>query len=320
MATINITKDSPSNINISGVWTWHDYYTVSYSWSGAPEGISLPANITKLKSGDVVSVDSSYSNTSEVDKDDFYYTFSGWDKSGNITVNSNVIITGTWTSHNYLSVSYNWTNAPSGVSLPSSVTKLKSGASVAVNTTYTSSSTVDGDSKYYTFSGWNKSGNITVTGDTIITGAWTAHNYYTVSYSWSGAPSSLKSTVPSTITKLKSGDIVSVNSTYSNKTAKKDVDITWTEGTISNTSRSWHSVCYGNDKYVAVGYNSNTFAYSTDGINWTEGTISSTSRNWWSVCYGNGKYVTVVNGSNYFAYSTDGITWTESTISDTNRQ
>ena len=96
------------------------------------------------------------------------------------------------------------------------------------------------------------------------------------------------------------------------------------ENTISDTSRQWYSVCYGNGKYVAVGY-SGYFAYSMDGITWTEGTISSTDRWWSSVCYGNGLFVVASNASdgysysNYFAYSTDGITWTEGTISETKR-
>ena len=93
----------------------------------------------------------------------------------------------------------------------------------------------------------------------------------------------------------------------------------WTEGTISNTSRDWSSVCYGNDKFVTVAYNSNYFAYSTDGMNWTESTNGITSRIWQSVCYGNGKFVAVAQNTNYFAYSTDGITWTEGTISSTSR-
>ena len=93
----------------------------------------------------------------------------------------------------------------------------------------------------------------------------------------------------------------------------------WTTGTISSTSRRWQSVCYGNDKFVAVASDTNYFAYSTDGINWTEGTISSTSRDWHSVCYGNGKFVAVAYDT-YFAYSTDGITWTEGTISNTSRR
>ena len=95
--------------------------------------------------------------------------------------------------------------------------------------------------------------------------------------------------------------------------------INWTEGTISDTSKSWESICYGKDKFVTVGYG-NTFAYSMDGNNWTEGSISSTKRDWYSVCYGNGKFVAVAYNSNYFAYSTDGITWTESTISSTSRK
>ena len=99
---------------------------------------------------------------------------------------------------------------------------------------------------------------------------------------------------------------------------KYNSDFIWTTGNISNTSRRWRAVCYGDEKFVAVAYNK-YFAYSTDGINWTEGTISSTGRAWWSVCYGNGKFVTVAYNTNYFAYSTDGITWTESTISSTSR-
>ena len=72
--------------------------------------------------------------------------------------------------------------------------------------------------------------------------------------------------------------------------------------TMVDTSRNWHSVCYGNGKFVTVSSGTKYFAYSTDGINWTEGTISSTSRTWFSVCYGNGKFVAVAYNSNYFAY------------------
>ena len=77
------------------------------------------------------------------------------------------------------------------------------------------------------------------------------------------------------------------------------------------------SVCYGNGKFVAVGNNSNAFAYSTDGATWTQGTMPS-SQYWISICYGNGKFVAVVGGgdisSDAFAYSTDGATWTQGTM------
>ena len=124
---------------------------------------------------------------------------------------------------------------------------------------------------------------------------------------------------------IQNGDSVYINETHPtawfviDDTKLGEEEATSTEGTISSTSREWHSVCYGNGKFVTVAYNSNYFAYSTDGINWTEGTISSTSRRWQSVCYGNDKFVAVTYNSNYFAYSTDGINWTEGTISDTSR-
>jgi len=82
---------------------------------------------------------------------------------------------------------------------------------------------------------------------------------------------------------------------------------------LPNSNSNWQSVCYGDDKYVAVAYDSNIAAYSTDGITWIESTLPS-SAYWRSVCYGNGKYVAVVLNSNKAAYSTDGITWTESTL------
>ncbi len=91
----------------------------------------------------------------------------------------------------------------------------------------------------------------------------------------------------------------------------------WTEGTISDTNRDWYSVCYGNDKFVAVASNTNVFAYSTDGITWKEGNLPVNAE-WSSICYGNGKFV-AVGSSNVFAYSTDGINWTNSVISDTSR-
>ena len=74
------------------------------------------------------------------------------------------------------------------------------------------------------------------------------------------------------------------------------------------------SVCYGNGKFVAVADGSNNAAYSTDGITWTVATLPSSAITWCSVCYGNGKFVAVAYGSNKAAYSTDGITWTVATL------
>ena len=313
-----------SDTVISGVWTQKNYLSVSYSWSNAPSNVILPSTVNKLKPNDTVTVDTTYNSDSEVDTDTCYYTFSGWNQSGDIIVTSDTVISGVWTIHDYLKVSYSWTNAPSSVTLPKTVTKLKPGDSVTVDTTYDSSSEVDTNDYYYTFSGWNKSGNITVNSDTTITGIWTQNKYLTVSYSWTNAPSGV--TLPNSTTKLKSGDSVTVDTTYTSDSTV-DINYTWTKGTISSTT-SYRCVCYGNGKFVAgasMTKSNTSFAYSTDGINWTESTISDTNRDWRSICYGNGKFVAVgtkftssgsstTSSGRYSAYSTDGITWTLKTL------
>ena len=88
-----------------------------------------------------------------------------------------------------------------------------------------------------------------------------------------------------------------------------EIDPTWSQGTMPS-NQQWRSVCYGNDKFIAVAYNSNTMAYSTDGISWTQGNMPS-NQQWTLVCYGNGKFVAVAQSTNNIAYSTDGISWTE---------
>ena len=98
------------------------------------------------------------------------------------------------------------------------------------------------------------------------------------------------------------------------KNVKIGYGITWTETSNGLGDRYWRSICYGNDKYVAVsGFptGSNIFAYSTDGITWTETSNGLNKRDWCFICYGNNKYVAMAYNSNVFAYSTDGITWTE---------
>ena len=65
-------------------------------------------------------------------------------------------------------------------------------------------------------------------------------------------------------------------------------------------------VCYGNGKFVAVGFNGK-IAYSSDGINWTAAS-SPVDVTLVDVCYGNGKFVAV--GNQKILYSMDAVTWT----------
>ena len=86
------------------------------------------------------------------------------------------------------------------------------------------------------------------------------------------------------------------------------LDEGWKQNTLpANTD--WKSVTYGDGKYVAVAFNSDKGAYSTNGITWTEMSMPAVGS--WIVTYGNGKYVAVASGNTNGAYSTDGINWTE---------
>lgn len=69
------------------------------------------------------------------------------------------------------------------------------------------------------------------------------------------------------------------------------------------------SICYGNEKFVAVGYDGK-MAYSADAANWTlvsDSKFGAVPIN--DICYGNGKFVAVSAGGK-MAYSSDGINWT----------
>ena len=65
-------------------------------------------------------------------------------------------------------------------------------------------------------------------------------------------------------------------------------------------------VCYGNGKFVAVGFNGK-IAYSSDGINWTAAS-SPVTVTLVDICYGNGRFVAV--GNQKIVYSMDAVTWT----------
>ena len=76
-------------------------------------------------------------------------------------------------------------------------------------------------------------------------------------------------------------------------------------------SQIYISVCYGNNVFVAIAYNSNTLFYSIDGINWTES--ASPSISFWTA-YGNNLFVSIPLSGNYCITSPDGKTWTQRTL------
>jgi hypothetical protein len=86
----------------------------------------------------------------------------------------------------------------------------------------------------------------------------------------------------------------------------------WKESTLPSAVK-WHDVVYGNNKFVAVAYNSNIAAYSTDGITWIETTLPSVAT-WRRITYGNNKFVAIAYISNKSVYSEDGINWIETQL------
>jgi hypothetical protein len=73
------------------------------------------------------------------------------------------------------------------------------------------------------------------------------------------------------------------------------------------SDRSWSSIAYGNNKFVAVASNSNIGAISDDGFNWSTITLPTTS-SWKDVVYGNGMFMAV--SDSIVIVSNDGINWT----------
>ena len=112
-----------------------------------------------------------------------------------------------------------------------------------------------------------------------------------------------------------------------NKNASKELN-THTPGWNLITSEAiiWYSVCYGNDKFVAVGFNPNNsdgkIQYSTDGIVWIDCTPVDNLFPLTSVYYGNGKFIATsqMQSTSYIIESTDGINWEPIQISETSNE
>ena len=79
---------------------------------------------------------------------------------------------------------------------------------------------------------------------------------------------------------------------------------------------NWSDITYGDGMFVAIAYDSNVAAYSTDGKNWSFTTLPSTEK-WTKVKYGMGVFIAISYFSNVCAYSSDGINWSQGTTIST---
>lgn len=91
----------------------------------------------------------------------------------------------------------------------------------------------------------------------------------------------------------------------------------WSSSTLPATG-NWRSVCFGNNRFIAINYGGTDTAISINGTSWSAGGNLPNSRNWTSITWGNpsntsnGVFVAVAYGSAVGAISTDnGSSWTE---------
>lgn len=152
------TDTVTSNMTLKAKWT-PKTYTVTFNGNGG----------TPSKDSMTVTYGSAYGALATATRDD--YTFKGWftDSEGGTEVKAGDTVTITadqdlyahWDPITYkYKLAYSWTNAPSGQELPSNEEEYDSSnaAHNAVDTTFTSSTTVDGTSDgkngVWKFSGW----------------------------------------------------------------------------------------------------------------------------------------------------------------------
>lgn len=88
---------------------------------------------------------------------------------------------------------------------------------------------------------------------------------------------------------------------------------TWNSRTLSQT-RNWVSIAYGeyssnSKKFVIAAYNSNSFAYSSDGTSWSINSINGTgsSDKWISVVFGSYRFMFIAEGTGKIAIGGQGM-------------
>lgn len=180
--------------------------TVSYAWDFALEGApALPEGAT-LASGepyevsaivyDPISIEDAYGNVTGT------WTFGGWDQSGTITVDEDLVITGAWIYEGMdvptWGITYVWSgDAPAGHRVPVDDAEYVNNQPYQIDTTYTAQTVIDVKDDFgnvverYAFSGWDTPDG-TITSNLTVTGTWTKETFeiptHKVMYSWSNLP------------------------------------------------------------------------------------------------------------------------------------
>ncbi|MBY0585075.1 SHIRT domain-containing protein [Murdochiella sp. Marseille-P8839] len=174
-------------VTITGSWTFTEAekYKVSYDWGTDAPGTETKPEDKSYYKGETYTVDGKYTNGTTVegkqgDKKGAW-TFNGWDKTGELAVDENTVIKGSWsfTEATKYKVIYDWgADAPAGKDLPEDNGSYYAGDTYTVDDKYTNATTVSGrkggKKGTWTFSGWTDPNNGTMgDGNVTITGTWT---------------------------------------------------------------------------------------------------------------------------------------------------
>lgn len=264
----SITLGSDLTKNVITLRYDRSTYSVTYTWTGAPasEQGHIPAGEENIDAGGTHTVDTEfYKGYTVLVYDEQYnnligqYVFSGWDREGTITVNSNITISGSWeyksVDPTYHKVSYDWgtANIPAGVSLPGDMTGLVKNQTYTVDKTYYEGYTVVVTDAYgnetgkYTFSGWTDPGKGKMGDEDItITGSWSyeaktvgTHN---ITYRWAGLPDAdlfngegnpITPVLPTDSTSYVKGQSYTVDKTYTSSS------VVYTHDEFGNNNASY---------------------------------------------------------------------------------
>ena len=219
-----------SNIEVKGTWNYVEtelvQYTVEYTWSGLPTGVTLydadgkettpekPESITGLVNGESYAerIDTTMPNTVVYTHDEYgnrtaSYTLGKWQDQGTGKINNaNGEIKGVWTEEKLdvatWKITYNWKgNVPSGKyaqTLPTDSKTYINGEQYTVDDKFKDGTTVETTDDFgnvngvYTFHGWNHQTGETITSDLTIEGTWSFEtktvDAHNVTYHWEGLP------------------------------------------------------------------------------------------------------------------------------------
>ena len=226
-------------------------HSITYSWTNAPTGVNIPGNNKVYVKGQAYTVDTTYTDKTEIYEKDNYdniigiYTFSGWTDAGNgVMGDSDATITGAWhyeavevAKHG---ITYAWSgDVPTTETLPTDSNTYVKGQPYEVDKTFTAGQTIEVKDAYdnvigiYTFNGWNDPNNGKMgDSDITITGRWTHEGKqvatHKITYDW-GTEIPAGVTLPVDETPYVKGQPYEVDKTF---TAGQTINVTDAHGNV----------------------------------------------------------------------------------------